>query len=117
MYDSGVITISRPDGLASDPGAMPIDNYAEYYQGYYEERTVGITRYWTAKSAQDQIDQLVRIHRVGVVKTNDLVRLSPFFDTAEAGAYKVVQIQQLNDDDGLPVTDISLERVNFDETE
>lgn len=114
MYDSGVITISTPDGLASDPGAMPVDSYAEYYQGYYEERTVGIQRYWTAKSFQDEISELVRIHRLGTVKTNDLVRLQPFYDTAEAGAYRVVQVQNLYDDDGLPVTDISLERVNFD---
>lgn len=116
LLDAGVITISAPDGLASTPGGMPVDTYAEYYQGYYAERTVGVNRYWTAKSNQDQIDQLVRIHRLGSVRTNDLVRLAPFYDTAEAGAYKVLQVQHVEDEDGLPATDLSLERVNFDET-
>lgn len=114
LLDAGVITISAPDGMENNPGGMPVETYAQYYQGYYAERTVGVNRYWTAKSNQDQIDQLVRIHRLGTVKTSDLVRLSPFYDTAAAGAYKVVQVQHITDDDGLLMTDLSLERVNFD---
>lgn len=93
---------------------MPAVSYSEYYTGFYGEKTVGVTRYWTAQTWHDQIDQLVEIHRNGTIKTNDVAHLAPFYDTAEAATYIVRQVQHLYDDDGLPVTDLSLERMNFD---
>lgn len=40
------------------------------------------------------------------------VSWNPAFDAAAAGYYKILQVQHLLDEDGQPVTDLTLERVN-----
>lgn len=106
--DSGTLVIKRPT-VATPDGGMPSVTYQDVFAGYYGSRTVGYNRYFTALAADDQIDLLVRIQRF-VASNADLAVLTPAGADGTGGTYNIVQVQHLEDDDGLPVTDLSLQR-------
>lgn len=106
--DSGVLIIKHP--TVTSTGAMPVPSYTQVYEGYYAERTVGFNRYFTALAADDRIDLLVRIQRF-VASTADLAVLTPSYPDGTAGTYRIIQVQHLADEDGLFVTDLSLQRM------
>lgn len=106
--DSGTLVIVRPTVNTPD-GGIPSETYAQAFAGYYGSRTVGYGRYFTALQAADRIDLLIRIQRFAA-STADLAILTPSGDDGTGGTYIIVQVQHLEDDDGLPVTDLSLRR-------
>lgn len=106
--DSGTLVIIRPTTATPD-GGMPAETYTDVFFGYYGSRTVGYNRYYAAKAADDQIDLLVRIQRF-VASVADLAVLTPATNDGSGGTYKIIQVQHLEDEDGLPVTDLSLQR-------
>jgi hypothetical protein len=69
----------------------------------YEERTVGITRFWTGRQAQARIDRLVRTARTGGVTSRDVAVLAD-------GQYTILQVQYPKDTD-IPTMDLTLERL------
>lgn len=71
---------------------------------FYGERTVGMSRYYTALAENRKTDLLVRIWRDPSVTTTDLCVIN-------AEQYRILQVQHLADEDGLKVTDLSLERL------
>ena len=79
MLDSGVLTAWRGANKAP-AGGMPVMEYEQVWGSYYENRTIGVTRYYTAQQHGDR------------------------------NAYRVTQKQDVIDDDGLPATDLTLER-------
>ena len=103
--DSGVITIYRQT-LVSSPGEIPKYDNVELWSSYFGNKTIGLTRYYTAKSHNDNIDLFVEVQR------NDAI--SAATDKAKIGNcwYRIVQVQHILDDDGLPMTDLTLERVS-----
>ena len=56
-------------------------------------------------------DLLIEIQRFSGASTAQRVQLSPQVDIGLAGYYKILQFQHINDEDGLPVTDLTLERI------
>lgn len=106
--DSGTLVIKRQT-VATPDGGMPQVTYQDVFTGYYGSRTVGYNRYFAAKAADDLIDLLVRIQRF-VATTADLAVLTPAGADGTGGTYNIVQVQHLDDEDGLPVTDLSLQR-------
>lgn len=109
MYDSGTLTLQRGTNTAP-PGEAPSMKFLPVWGSYYEARTVGLQRYYTAKEHADQADAVVRVPRYyGISAASDRVVLAPV-DHKDTGAYKVLQVQHVDDDDGLPATDITLER-------
>ena len=106
--DSGTATIKRAT-VATPTGSMPSITWTKVFEGYYGSRTVGYNRYFTAMAADSRIDLLIRIQRY-VATTADIVVLVPASTDGTAGTYRIVQIQHLDDEDGLPVTDLSLQR-------
>lgn len=110
MLDSGVLEIWRGSNVAP-AGSMPVMKYAQIFESQYEDRTVGVTRWYAAKRNGDRADYLVRINRnYGISAASDLVVLRPF-SHLDGDAYKIDQIQQVLDDDGIWMTDLMLERV------
>lgn len=107
--DSGTLTVWR--GMNSAPaGSMPVLKYAQIWGSYYEDRTVGIQRYYTAMQHDSRVDAMVRVNRTYEVRpADDRVVLSPF-SHQDGSAYRIIQLQQVLDDDGLPATDLTLER-------
>lgn len=106
--DSGSLVIKAQQNTAT-PGLMPQISETLVARYMYGERTVGTTRYYSAKQADEQVDMLVRIPRDYSARTGDRVYLTPFSHAAPEYPLLIVQIQQVEDEDtGLPATDLSL---------
>ncbi|MCQ2113345.1 MAG: hypothetical protein MJY95_08410 [Bacteroidaceae bacterium] len=110
IRNDGVATIKRGVNIAS-LGDMPRMEYTDIFQSYYGEKTVGINRYWSAMSNNASADYMVEITRNGGISTSDICELLSFTDTNSSGTYRIIQVQHLQDEDGLPVTDLTLERI------
>ena len=110
MLDSGTLTVWR--GTNTSPaGSMPVLTYTQIWGSYYADMTIGVTRWYTAQQHGDRPDYLVQVQRVYTLRAGtDKVLLNPFAWQDTGGAYKIVQIQQVIDDDGLPKTNLTLER-------
>ena len=109
MLDSGELTVWRGVNTAP-PGGMPVMKYTQVWGSYYENRTVGITRWYTAQQYGDRADAVVRVHRTYEIRpAEDKIILNPY-DHEDGNAYRVMQKQDVTDDDGLPATDLTLER-------
>ncbi len=112
MMDAGYVTICTLENV-EDPGDMPKEALVpgDIYQ--FEERTVGYNRQYAAKSVNEQVDMLIRIWRAPVrigmyaVLTDYEGQENEFGDQ-----YQIQNVQQLLDDDGLKVTDLTLTRVD-----
>lgn len=111
LLDSGIVKIRRGKNI-SPAGAKPEYQYEDYFESYYGEKTVGINRYWAAKAHDDQADFLIEIQRNGGIRTSDICYLGPFMDAPARGQYKIIQVQHVIDEDGLPMTDLTLERID-----
>lgn len=108
--DSGTMTVWRGTNTAP-AGGMPVFQYAQIWGAYYEDRTIGVQRWYTAQQHGDRPDFLVRVPRTWELSAaTDRVILEPFGWQDQGGAYKIVQIQQVLDEQDLPVTDLTLER-------
>lgn len=108
--DSGTLTVWR--GINTAPaGGMPKMVYERIWGSYYADMTIGITRWYTAQQHGDRPDYLVRVQRVYNLKVGtDRAILQPFGWQDKGGAYKIVQIQHVTDEENLPMTDLTLER-------
>lgn len=116
VLDSGTLTVWRGVNV-TPPGGMPEMDYTHIWTSYYAERTVGVTRWYSAQQYGDRPDLLVRVPRnYGLSVGSDVVRLSPFThkDTSE---YSIIQIQHIIDEDGLPATELSLQKTEVDDEE
>lgn len=107
MLDSGILRILAQENTAA-PGMMPRYGYVKRSEHFYEERTVGIGRFYTALQANQRIDIVARIWRDRGVETAHLCEL-------EGRRYHIRQVQHTKDADGLPVTDLALERMDADD--
>lgn len=109
LLDSGTLTVWRGENV-SPPGGKPKLAYTQVWGGCYGLRTVGITRWYTAQQHGDRSDLLVRVQRTYAIDpSQDLVLLAPY-DHQDSGAYKITLKQDVLDEDGLPATDLTLER-------
>lgn len=114
--DSGTLVVWRGANTAP-PGGMPELDYTHVWTSYYAERTVGVTRFYSAQQYGERPDLLVRVPRNhGLRAGTDVVKLKPYSyqDNIE---YNIIQIQHIIDEDGLPVTELSLQKTNIDDSE
>lgn len=107
-FNDGVCGIYRVDNIA-EPGDKPKDGLVPklpYLR--YQERVVGVKRFYAAAQANAKIDRVIRIARQRLVSNQDCVILSD-------GQYHIRQVQHKNDTQP-PCTDLTLERVtvNYD---
>lgn len=104
-FDDGILTIYEVTNSAQ-PGAKPVPALAEKSRHYFEYETLGVTRYYTALQANQQIAAVVDIPGWNDVKTTDICVLE------DGGQYTVAMVQPTFDEDGLRITKLSLERVS-----
>ena len=103
--DSGIARICRCTETAT-PGELPGETWAEVWASYYGEKTVGVHRYYTAKAANDQVDAVIWVQRNrDIFPVRDRVQLD------DGTFYRITQVQHVEDEDGLPMTALSLERL------
>ncbi len=70
-YKNGVVTVYELGNIASD-GDMPKEGLTLKYTLRYDERTVGINRYYTALQANVRINYVLRCPRLRSVSTQDI---------------------------------------------
>ena len=70
----------------------------------FEERTVGMSTFYTAKQSNDKIDLKIRCPRVDSISTQDVVI------PKSVEQFEIKQIQYINDTD-VPCMDLSLSRL------
>ncbi len=101
-YNDGVASIYTVGNIA-EPGNMPKDGLT-FKVGplRYEERKVGITRFWTAKQFDVKIDMIIRTPKNLAVFTEDIAVLP-------AGQFQIKQVQYPEEEKYS--MDLSLERV------
>lgn len=106
-FDDGILAVYGTANAAR-PGDKPsirLELKERYYYGY---DVLGITRFYQAKNAGQEIDCVVRIPGWGDVKATDICVLD------DGTQYQVTMVQPGTDEDGLRITRITLERVKQD---
>ena len=108
--DSGIAIIRRARN-AGELGGFPVMVYdQEVFRSYFGMKTVGVIRNYLAQSANNQADFLIEIQRCTAVKTGDQAELKSSESEDFSGIYRIIQVQQVEDDDGLPATDLTIQR-------
>lgn len=105
MYDDGKLELYRLQDTAQ-PGEMPQEKLVFLQEAYFEFRVVGYGRYYAAKGAQQQVDQLLR-----TPEPLPAARVGMYVILEDGLQYRVDNVQHTTDDDGLPVTDLTLFRL------
>lgn len=104
LFDSGIIKFYNLENIALN-GEMPKQRLVFHKKAYYGERTIGFSRFYDAKGVNEQIDLLVRIW------ADRSIRIG-MYAIANDVQYRISNIQQIVADDGLRVTDVTLERID-----
>lgn len=109
MLFEGTLRICNLQNTAG-PGEMPTEKLVVQSYHYYGDRVVGYNRQYAAMGVSQQVDRLVRIWRDENVSVKQYVLLD------DGNQYRIDMVQQLTDEDGLKVTDLTLFRLddNFD---
>ena len=103
-FNDGVANIYSI-GNVEHPGGMPKDGLSLKVAAVrYKERTVGMSRFWSAMQASIRVSRLLRLPRLTNVSTQDIII------PADGEQYKIVQVQY-PEDVYPPVMDLSLERL------
>lgn len=89
-------------------GDIPEKNKAEYHRGWYGERTVGFSRFFTAQQASTRVDMLIRVLRPS---SNIQIYADDICVLRDGHVYRIVQAQSVYDEEaGRQCIDLSLER-------
>lgn len=108
ILDSGEAILFRYK-TSGGHGNMAEKDSEEFYRGYYGERIVGFSRFYTAQQSNTRIDKLIRMHRPP--RGTDILA-SDMCVLADGYIYRIKQAQYLRDDDGgYDAVDLSLERI------
>lgn len=102
-YNDGIAKICEVTNIAA-PGEMPKDGLKEKIKLRYAERTVGMSRFWSAMQAHARIDLLIRTPQIRSVNVHDVVVLM------DGEQYEIKQIQYPKDIEP-PSMDLSLTRL------
>lgn len=112
MMDAGMVTLCTLENIAED-GDMPAEKLVKGSEWQFEERIVGYGRQYEARSVNMRVDMLIRTWRCPA-RIGMYALLTDYEGQEnEAGdQYRIDNVQQLTNDDGLKVTDLTLYRVD-----
>lgn len=113
MKDAGMVTLCELSNTA-DKGNMPKDVLVKLRSHLFEERTVGYGRQYAALGVNERVDYLIRIWRDAGVHVGMYALLTDYEGQVNENGdqFRIDNVQQLTDEDGLKVTDISLYRMD-----
>lgn len=104
-FNDGVANIYSV-GNISPPGGMPKEGLTlKVGPVRYKERTVGMSRFWTAMQTNARVSRLLRMPKITTVSSQDVII------PTDGEQYKVLQVQY-PEDIYPPVMDLSLERID-----
>lgn len=104
LLDAGVCTVCEVV-TAGVSGMTQNYGLREKSEHYFGELTVGYGRLYAARQQNERIDMEIRVWRDRNIHTGDIA-------VVFGARYRVCQAQQRADEDGLPVTDLALERLS-----
>ena len=109
LADGTLLIYSLED--TAEVGEMPKERLVQASDSilFYANRTVGFSRQYAALGADQRIDKLVRIWRVPV-------EIGQYVILDNADQYRIDNVQEIVDDEGLQVTDLTLRKLeeNYD---
>lgn len=113
MMDAGHVRVCSLQNVA-DAGLMPQDALVTVSEADFEERIVGYGRQYDAKGVNEQVDMLIRIWRDASIRIGMYAVLTSYEgqENADGDQYRIDNVQQTYDDDGLKTTDLTLSRLN-----
>lgn len=100
-YNDGV-TLVYTISDTSAAGGMPHETLTAPITARYEERTIGIKRYYSARQIDARCDMLIRIQQLRTVTPDAAVVV------IDGEQYRVLQVQHITTTDGASATDLSL---------
>ena len=106
-YNDGVVTIYSVADVAQ-PGYQPQIELTEKIKLRYEERSMGLQRYYQAMQNQVQIERVLRVQRTNKITSQDVAI------TEDNTKYKIYMVQAVSDVYP-PSVDITLSK--FEQTE
>lgn len=89
-FNDGIVRIYHVEDTA-EPGYAPVETPTEKIRLAYEERRLGITRYFAGAQNQLRIDRVLRVQRAGKVSTQDIAV------TEDGQNYRVDLVQSVPD--------------------
>lgn len=104
LLDSGKLTLCTAKDVAK-PGAMPAYHLIPGNVHLYGERTISYGRQYAAMGVNEQVDMLARIWQ-------DRSARIGMYALIDGDQYRINNVQHLTDDEGLKVTDLTLQRLD-----
>lgn len=99
----GTFKLCSLENIAED-GHKPVQVLVAVDQCCYEERSLGYNRIYVAMGQGQQIERVVRTWPVEA-------RPGMYAVTEDGTQWRIATVQRLQNDDGLPCMDLSLERL------
>ena len=105
-FDDGILTVYHVKNIAQDGDrpVMGLEKKAQYYFGYAQ---IGVTRYYNAKQASQEVSAVVNIPGWNDVKNTDVIVLAEPSDLQ----YQIGFVQPELDENGLRIMKLTLERI------
>ena len=105
ILDSGRLWCCTLSNTAPN-GSMPKEKLHKEREYLFGERTVGYGRQYAAKGVNEQVDMLVRVWQ------DRCIRIGMYALVNEEEQFRITNVQHLTDEDGLKVTDLTLQRLD-----
>lgn len=105
-FDDGIVKIYEITQQTT-AGTMPIKGLTYVQSFYFGYDTLGINRYYTALQANQQIEAVINIP--GWSELNPAQHVA---ELENGNQYRVRMVQPTNDEDGLRITKLTLERMH-----
>lgn len=105
-FDDGILTVYNVKNIAQ-PGDRPVKGLEKKGQYYFGYGQIGVTRYYNAMQASQEVSAIVNIPGWNDVKNTDVVVLTESSDLQ----YQVGFVQPELDENGLRIMRLTLERI------
>ena len=102
-FDDGILTVYRPANTAG-AGDKPVPGLSVCGRFYYGFQSIGITRYYTAMQAGQDVSAVVCVPGWNDIQVNDII----VRDEAPDRQYRAEMVQPETDEFGLRVDRITL---------
>lgn len=119
MKDAGIVTICKLENIAPQ-GDMPHemlvplkDEDENVLTWQFEERVIGFSRQYNAKSVEERVDMLIRIWRCPV-RIGMYAVLTDYEgqENPDGDQYRIDNVSNNTDENGLKITDLTLYRMD-----
>lgn len=106
-FDDGILTVYRPQNTAG-PGDQPQPGYIFKGRYYYGFASLGVTRYYAAMQAGQDVSAVVAVPGWNDIVTNDVIVLD------DGRKYRAEMVQPETDEFGLRIMRVTLGVLSVD---